>query len=184
MTTKYKIGELISVSFCDEGRCIYKDGLKTKKVVYKNKHKTENLRILNPRGEYETLCKLSSYKGFPKNVEYYEDDKIAIISYDFIDGVHIDKLQVGTVHKLTLLLYLSLTLFKLSRLGYVHRDLLARNVLIDTKGDVFLIDFDQSDKTTFFRAVLANYAGLLWRINGQYGSLLDLSEVIMSDSVS
>jgi tRNA A-37 threonylcarbamoyl transferase component Bud32 len=117
-------------------------------------------RRCSPDQEYAILSLLSGIPGTPKDVRVHYEPQVACISYAYIPGSPLDRVEQGTLSRLMVASKALLILGRVSKAGIAHGDIFLRNFILDAENRVHLIDFDQSLRCRASSAFAANFLGL------------------------
>jgi serine/threonine protein kinase len=132
---------------------------------YESRGRSQSLQ-----GEYELLQRCKDVRGVPRPLEYRQTTDIEILELEFIEGRLLSELALGWITRAKRLLQLAAVLIQISLRGISHNDVRPENVLIDQKGHVYLIDFDQASFSRPLWALLRNLVGRGPGVNQVFGS--------------
>jgi hypothetical protein len=161
--------ELLSVSRLDPGRRVYLSGGRTFKVIRSELSTTSRSRACDPVTEHRILQRLAGLAFVPAQARLWSANGVSVLSYDFVDAARASQTKLGVWRMCVLVSQLTYGLARLSLRGIVHGDLHPQNILVDARGRMTLIDFDQARCATRLRAFLLNFAGhMMKRTHGDW----------------
>lgn len=98
--------------------------------------------------EYAILKKLEGVRGVPRAIDYRCYGGFSVLSCSKLEGVPIDQYLASTglerKNWVRCIAELSNLLDDIHKRGVVHRDLRPGNVLVNARGDISLVDYDQA----------------------------------------
>jgi predicted Ser/Thr protein kinase len=110
-------------------------------------------------GELELLERCKGIPGTPLPIYHHRSEAYEVLVSRRAVGETLDKLQVGWLRLLGILVSLARILIALARRGVSQNDVRAENVLVGTDS-VTLLDFDQATLTSTTAALLRSFSGL------------------------
>ena len=110
--------------------------------------------------EYELLKECNEIGGVPKTLYYCYSDDYDLLFMSYQQGIQLVNLKISFVQLLKILKALSVILFKLSRRGISHNDIVPENILVTNDFKVSLIDFDQATKVKIITAFVRQFLGI------------------------
>lgn len=120
---------------------------------------SQGLRRCLPQEEFAILAHLDGLAGTPKRVRLEMAHPLAAISYDYIPGTPLDRVETGAIGRLRIAATACAVLARVSMAGVAHGDVVLRNFLLGPGGSVHLIDYDQAARCSRRAAFLANFLG-------------------------
>ncbi len=158
---------LLSVSPFDPGgnHRVYRHRDKVIKVVMgRPDERRDRKRRRTLEEEFNILAASSDISAVPDPIAFEKNGTAAILVQRYVEGEDISSVieQRHALPLKLLLLDLPLVLFRLSAKHICHNDLVPRNILVSGPGNLYLIDFDQAERTSVIEALLRNI-GLLKR---------------------
>lgn len=94
--------------------------------------------------EYTLLSRTPRVEGVPRPIDYYHDEHHEVAVYDRVDAAPLAEQNLTLRRVGRVGLRLARILYQLARAGIAHNDLGPRNVLVNDRGGVYLVDFDQA----------------------------------------
>ncbi len=130
------------------------------KAHKKNEDRTQHMRQNSLQREYELLKECNEIDGIPKTFYYCSNDDYDLLFISYQHGIQLVNLKISFVQLLKILKGLSLILFKLSKCGISHNDIVPENILVTNDFKVSLIDFDQGTKVKPIKAFVRQFLGI------------------------
>ena len=122
--------------------------------------KTAHLRHNDLKDEYEILNLTGSIKGVPKALHYNKNELYELLILNYLPGVQLYSLQLSIFQTVKVALQLLKILVRLSVKGICHNDVTPQNVLLTSKNNASLVDFDQAVRTSIINALAGNIFGI------------------------
>lgn len=151
---------LISESNLDASRKTFLYNNFIIKAHKKNEDLTQHMRQNSFQREYELLKECNEIGGVPKTLYYCYSDDYDLLFMSYQQGIQLVNLKISFVQLLKILKALSVILFKLSRRGISHNDIVPENILVTNDFKVSLIDFDQATKVKIITAFVRQFLGI------------------------
>ncbi len=149
---------LLSESNQDPYRRVYRDGKYCYKIVLQGEV-TSILRKSSLQQEYKILERCRGIQGVPEPVKYSQTEKAQALVYLYLPGERLEKLRKDHNSEWFFLKELIKINFLLILKGISHNDLLDSNIIINSTGEVFLVDFDQAIVSGPFTAFIRTFLG-------------------------
>lgn len=130
------------------------------KAHKKNEDRTQHMRQNSLQREYELLKRCNEINGVPKTFYYCCNDDYDLLFTSYQQGIQLVNLKISFVQLLKILKELSVILFKLSRRGISHNDIVPENILVTNNFKVSLIDFDQATQVKPITAFVRQFLGI------------------------
>lgn len=148
---------LIGQSASDTAYRAYRLNGRAYKVAARNDHGPYRQQTL--QGEFAVLRRCEGIAGVPAAFAYRTVEELEVLEASFAPGrpLYVSGLPLTT--RLRAFARLAKILIELSRRGVSHNDVKRDNVLIDDRGYVTLIDFDQAITTSRYSAAMRNFLG-------------------------
>ena len=150
--------KVLSESRLDLGRRVYGAGSYAYKVTLREYESTDDRRKCDLKQEYELLRSFPPMLGVPKAVDYCRLQDADVLIMGRIEGRAWEDVPLSSA--LVTFPRVLLLLHRLSQQGIVHGDVKAENLLLDQKGNPWLVDFDQAQRSSVWRSWLANLLGI------------------------
>jgi tRNA A-37 threonylcarbamoyl transferase component Bud32/2-polyprenyl-3-methyl-5-hydroxy-6-metoxy-1,4-benzoquinol methylase len=150
----------VSESSLDPSRKTYRYQNLIIKSYKKNEDRTQHLRQNSLQQEYKLLRKCEKVYGVPKAYHYCFNDNYELIFISYLHGIQLSNMRLTFGQQLKVLKELSKILYKLSKYGISHNDIVPENILISNDFKISLIDFDQATETKFLTALLRQFTGI------------------------
>jgi tRNA A-37 threonylcarbamoyl transferase component Bud32 len=149
--------------------------------IYSNTNKTNNLRQ-----EFIFLKKCNNLREIPKPIKYRSFKNFNVLMTEKKEGSEIN-LKVCLINPV-ILCKLFFLIFKLAKIRIAHNDLLPKNIIINKKYDLFLLDFDQAKEKSFLKSILSSLIDLsnnnLNMRRNKYNSIFNLFKFMLKKSLS
>ena len=151
--------QLLWESPWDSGRRVYASGGVIYKIVLGHRQLTDRFRARDLSGERDILEHLEGIKGIPRSLGHTAYELGEVLAIERITGSASLAEARSLLRAVATLPQVVALIMRLCQRGVVHGDLTPENVLLDGRGGLWLIDFDQAHLTTPRRALVANFLG-------------------------
>lgn len=148
---------LVAKSALDPFRRTYSWGGNIYKLVFLDINTSGYLRNNDLCGEHKILCHCSGIRGIPLPIKYIRMKAFECLVMEAFPGKPFGSVHTSWLRVFLVFVKLARILVKLSWRGVSHNDLIPRNVLVTDKGEVSLIDFDQSTKCNQIQAIFRQF---------------------------
>ncbi|MEX0885110.1 MAG: lipopolysaccharide kinase InaA family protein [Phycisphaeraceae bacterium] len=108
------------------------------------------------RGEYELLRRCDNLSGVPRVDDVCQLDGWEVLVCQRIHGRCLFDTPISWFLLFRVVCGVAMVLLRMSRRGVCHHDLTLRNVMVDTDGRVWIIDYDRGSQTSRGRAFCLN----------------------------
>lgn len=164
----------LSQSTVDLFRRVYVANGYIYKIVVLQHETSKNIRASDLAGEFAILKYCAAIPSVPLPIAHYQNDGFEALVMKHVPGQPLATLDISWIRFFLILAKLSIILLKLSWRGISHNDVVPGNVLVTSHGLTSLIDFDQATRSSFFVALLRQFAGLKVGPNKVHGSLVTI----------
>ncbi len=130
------------------------------KARWVRKDTTAHIRINDFRTEYEILKKCADVINIPRALHYAKTSEFEILILDYLPGLQLQHLRLTFRQTVNVFFRVFIIAVRLSNKGICHNDITPQNILLTDKYFPSLVDFDQSVKTSFTKALAGNIFGI------------------------
>ena len=110
--------------------------------------RSAHLRHNNLKEEFEILKLCDTVRGTPKALHYRKNEFYELLFLSYLPGSQLRNLQLSFIQTVKVTLQVLIILVRLSGKGICHNDVTPQNVLLTSKNNASLIDFDQAIVTS------------------------------------
>jgi len=122
--------------------------------------RSAHLRHNNLKEEYEILKLSGTVRDTPKALHYHKNELYELLFLSYLPGSQLRNLQLSFIQTVKVTLQVLIILVRLSGRGICHNDVTPQNVLLTSKNNASLVDFDQAVRTTMVKAIAGNILGI------------------------
>ena len=155
----------------DAGRRVYFHDDKVYKIELTSYTITTYRRGSSLEREYKILEQCRDICRIPRAINYVGNNEFRAIVLERIEGRRVNEIPLNFLSVSKLIAQLTVLLLQLSLRGIRHNDVIVENILIDERGQCYLIDFDQAKHVGVCRALIGNFIGTGSSDLPIYGSL-------------
>jgi SAM-dependent methyltransferase len=111
-------------------------------------------------GEFAILQRVRGVRGIPEVHRWIDGDCWQLLIMERMDGLPLDRVELSAARLGLVMLRLMAVVWRLAWHGVSHDDLRPGNVMVDTRGRVAVVDFDQAVEAPFLVAIGRCFLGL------------------------